>query len=132
MKKNFISILLLMMTTVNAYSMSGTDLKKHLIDFNGPSSSLWGAYGVGYVLGVSDAMTSILICPPSVTNKELTSIVLSYLFAHPELLDKPADSLVVNALSAKWPCNRAQGNAAPPRPVQKPNPKPALKSDSPF
>ncbi len=127
MKKLASILVLLFLMTANAHALTGAELKKHLIEFNSSSGSLWGPYGVGYVLGVADLGNGLLFCTPSVTNKELTSIVLSYLFAHPDKLEKSADGLVVNALSAKWPCEKNQS-----RPSPRPTPKPSPKSESPF
>lgn len=131
MKKWLLILALSFILPINANAMTGSELKKYLIEFNSSSTSPWGPYGVGYVLGVADAMSSIYICAPSVTNKELTSVVLAYLFGNSDKLDKSADILVVRALSAKWPCEKKEG-ASTSAPAPRPAPKPMPKSESPF
>lgn len=121
------AVVLAFLLPVGANAMTGVDLKKYLIEFNSSSNTPWGPYAVGYVLGVADAMTGILVCSPRATNKELTSVVLAYLFSNSDKLEKNADVLVVSALSAKWPCEKKEGNTS-----LRPAPKPKPKSESPF
>ena len=130
MKNIFIALASFFLLSVNSYAVTGTELKKYLIDFNSSSSTLWGSYGVGYVIGVVDMGNGLLFCAPRMTNKDITSVVLAYLFANSDLLEKTADVLVTKAMATKWPC-KSEGNSTP-APTHKPTPKPMPKSDSPF
>ena len=119
---------------VSAYAnadMTGTKLRGYLIDFNNSSSSLYGAYGAGYVMGVADTLTGIMVCSPTITVKQLTSVVLAYINSNPDMLEKSGDVLVGRALTAKWPCEKKEAGSTPP-PAHKPAPKPMPKSESPF
>jgi hypothetical protein len=65
-----------------------------------------GAYD-GYVSGVADLSVDVLWCPPkSITGGQIKKIVAKYLKAHPEMLHKNADSLVINALKKPFPCKK--------------------------
>lgn len=130
MKNIFLALASFFLLSVNSYAVTGTDLKKYLIDFNSSSSTLWGSYGVGYVIGVVDMGNGLLFCAPQMTNKDITSVVLAYLFANSDKLEKTADVLVTKAMATKWPC-KSDGNSTQ-APVHKPTPKPVPKSDSPF
>lgn len=79
--------------------------------WNDPYGSATGnamrtGYFMGYVSGVMQK-TPALYCPDSgVKIGKLYDAVGKYLEAHPSELRKPADGLVVAALSESFPCNR--------------------------
>ena len=59
----------------------------------------------GYVLGFADTTVNVLWCPPkSAQPSQISKIVASYLNQHSELLNDPAEVLVIDALSEHFPC----------------------------
>lgn len=129
MKKLLLSLFFLCLISNQAIAaMDGYRLKTHLIDFNSASSaSLMGGFGAGYVLGIHDEGVGVFFCTNQVTVQQLVNVVLAYLLANPERLDKQGSVLVSNALANKWPCKERQSNVSP-----KPQTKPIPKSESPF
>lgn len=107
--------------------LSGAELKKDLT--NGDLYK-WN-FGVGYIAGVIDTEENVSFCLPDMKLKEVVSVVVDYINGAPDRLTKQADTLVVKALSRKWPCEKGEAN-----PVRKPTPKPSPNSipkpDSPF
>jgi hypothetical protein len=59
---------------------------------------------LGYVMGIHDATTGILVCSPNVTAGQVRDIVKKSLENNPENRDQLASTLVIGALSAVWPC----------------------------
>lgn len=64
---------------------------------------------LGYVLGVTEAVTSLVpssgVCAPEGLGPgDLRQAVSTYVDAHPQALAKPAVSLVWSAIVAAWPC----------------------------
>lgn len=66
-----------------------------------------------YVMGAVDAYvgTSIVnfgrayVCiPPQVTNQQIANVAVAYLRTHPEMLDVNAALVVVQGVSASYPC----------------------------
>lgn len=65
------------------------------------------AQSMGYLKGVYDAARSVWVCPPDgVTVGQVERIVIKHLDANPEQWARPADVLVVAALSQAFPCKR--------------------------
>jgi hypothetical protein len=63
------------------------------------------AVGMGYVLGVTDALEGRAFCTPAAaTSGQLAEVVSKYLAAHPEGWHKSADDLTAQALAAVFPC----------------------------
>ena len=59
----------------------------------------------GYVLGFADTTVNVLWCPPkSAQPSQISKVVANYLSQHPELLNDPAEVLVIDALSQHFPC----------------------------
>ncbi|CAB4134774.1 hypothetical protein UFOVP274_60 [uncultured Caudovirales phage] len=68
-------------------------------------------FALGYVSGVSDALTGVVTCPPlSVTVGQVNDMVRSLLEANPGDRHKSADIFVRAAMQAQWPCKKS-GNA---------------------
>jgi Rap1a immunity proteins len=67
---------------------------------------LYGAgLAVGYVAGIVDTYNGLLLCgTPNVTLGEVIAIVKQRIDDHPDELDRPADWIVVKALSTAYPC----------------------------
>jgi hypothetical protein len=76
-------------------------------DANASGSISWLKVGqfTGYVVGVSDALET-LICYPSenVKIRAANAIVGNYLKAHPESLGKSGDAIILKALKEAYPC----------------------------
>jgi hypothetical protein len=60
---------------------------------------------MGYVAGVSDALSGMILCtPPGVRIHQIVVIVKQYIHKHPEMLQRPASHSVIEALSQAYPC----------------------------
>jgi len=69
----------------------------------------WFQVGIyeGYVFGVFDAYDDLLICSPqNVRGGQVFDIVFKYLQNHPEERNKPANIIILKALSRIWPCKK--------------------------
>ena len=61
--------------------------------------------GTGYVIGVFDSLSGILVCAPGgVTVRQVKQVVYNYMQKHPELWEKSADRSVIGAFAELWPC----------------------------
>ena len=64
-----------------------------------------GITGYGYILGVHDTVSGVLVCiPAGVKSGQLFLVTKNYLNAHPELLHASASALVIDALKTAFPC----------------------------
>lgn len=116
-----------------AYYFTGNTLQPRLEDWerNSAAESSW--VGVGYVVGVHDALDGVSICSPQeVTIGQIAAVALKYMRNHPESLHLLGSVIVGSELSSVWPCK----TPPPAKPARKPTPKPAAKPtvqvDSPF
>ena len=57
---------------------------------------------IGYALGVAD--TSLNVCVPDATGRQLADIGLRYIKQHPEIRHYKANRLLVSAFNEAWPC----------------------------
>jgi hypothetical protein len=81
----------------------------------GKSKGVKEAYGagfaIGYVAGVADTYNGVLLCgTPNVPLKQIVAIVKQRIRDHPEDRNRPADWIIVKALSAAFPCNPNRGS----------------------
>ena len=61
----------------------------------------------GYVDGVFDSYYRILFCPTGrITAGQVFDIVFKYLQNHPEVRNKPANDIILEALREIWPCKK--------------------------
>jgi hypothetical protein len=94
------------------FFISGNELHGALVNFKSTRQNLDGAKGVGYVMGVHDALngrTSAGYCfqsPKNVTSGQLSDVVLKYLEDNPQLRHYSGNSLVSAALAQSFPCRR--------------------------
>jgi len=81
------------------------DMREHeKAERSDPSANhLQGAFYMGYVAGVYDALSSSLSPPESVTIGQLCSIVGKYLKENPEKWTMPANVLIWDALQKAFP-----------------------------
>ena len=75
----------------------------------GKSRGAEDAYGsgfvIGYIGGVVDTYNGLLLCPtPAVPLQQIVAIVKQYLDDHPADQDRPAEWIVLKALSSAFPC----------------------------
>jgi len=83
----------------------GLEYYKHNIGQEGSFYS--DGFYTGYVSGVYDSYAGVLFCPTgSVSLGQVCDIVLKYLQDHPEVRNKPANEIVVDALKEVWPCKK--------------------------
>lgn len=67
--------------------------------------------GLGYVLGVADAINGVAYCPPKgVTAGQLVEMVRGYLEATPQIRHFTAESIVTNVLRNAMPCKQSGSN----------------------
>jgi hypothetical protein len=103
--KKIIACFLIAPSIACAHFMSGNDL---LRDMNGGSVNR--GLALGYVLGVTDALYSIVVCPPTnITAGQLTDIIRKHLEDNPGSRHYSADSIIANKLTAMWPCQSGRG-----------------------
>lgn len=75
----------------------------------GNSKGVEDAYGsgfvIGYIAGVADTNNGVLLCrTPDVPLRQIVAIVKQYLDDHPEDRNRPAEWIVLKALSGAFPC----------------------------
>lgn len=67
---------------------------------------------LGYIMGVSDAVDTEIICSPNtVTAGQMHDIMKQYLENNPAVRHFPADTLVKVVLSRVWPCEKKKGQS---------------------
>ena len=83
-----------------------------LLSWLDSSDDTENALGIGYVAGVFDGLSSVLICAPSnVTLRQISDMTKQGLKAVPEARNKSADQFVSAIASAKWPCKKKTGSS---------------------
>jgi hypothetical protein len=95
-----------------ALIVAGSSLAAHAEFWDGNilHSRLTGAQneqilGLGYVIGVADALNGVVFCPPeNVTAGQIRDMVRNYLSNTPAERHLSADSIVSKVLKAVWPC----------------------------
>lgn len=71
------------------------------------ASVIEDSISVGYVIGIHDALSGTDVCTPSdLQQGELLEVVLSFMNEHRDRLGESADSLVIEALTTRWGCER--------------------------
>lgn len=103
MKRLLLITLLVTSTAARAEFLSGNDLLGHLDS----DSSAEKSFSLGYIAGVTDAASDILICAPTtITTGQARDIVWKHLRANPQTRHYTASSLVIEALRKVWPCKK--------------------------
>jgi hypothetical protein len=103
--KKIIACFLIAPSIASAEFMSGNDL---LNDMNG--SNVNKALALGYVIGVSDTLNKVIVCPPmNVTAGQTVDIIKKHLEDNPNIRHYSADSIVATKLGSIWPCQRGKG-----------------------
>jgi len=83
---------------------TGNELKKHCENSSNPVST---SFCIGYVAGVVDAQTNIMVCPPTnSTVGQMEAIVKKYISENPSQLHKSADTVVTIAIAKDFPCKK--------------------------
>lgn len=106
-------VLLLHSANSSAHPYLGSDLMQGLAAHDraldgrdSGTDAVDGGMALGYVMGVSDALRSPIVCvPPNSTNRQFAAVVKLYLRNHPEEWNEEAFGLVVKALSQAFPCH---------------------------
>ena len=100
--KHLILTVALCATSAQAEFVDGNKL---LADMNGSVTRQMAA--LGYVMGVSDALTNVTVCMPvTVTAGQVHDMVRHHLEANPQTRHFTGDSLVSHVLTRVWPCQR--------------------------
>lgn len=72
---------------------------------------------MGYVAGVHDAISGVVICPESHSGRktlgQVRDLVVQYLHRNPQLRGETADVLIRAALMPVWPCRNSSSPPAP-------------------
>lgn len=91
----------------HAEFMTGNELLDRI---NGEGYTERG-FAMGFIAGIADAMDNILLCmPEGATVGQARDIATRYLRNNPQIRHKGASVLVVDALSAAWPCAKSKGS----------------------
>ena len=105
------SLLVAVSAQAQAKFVDGTELARRAAVFeryNQQSSVTDGidvANYMGYTMGVADAVSGSLICPPGSTSaQQIGAIVAKYLRNNPEKWHQGRSTLVVDALRPVFPC----------------------------
>ena len=99
--KKFLISLLLACTTAQAQYQSGNELYSDLTH----RTDAGQMFGMGYVVGVTDAFIGKELCiPKNVTQGQLVEVVTNFLASRPHIRHQPADILVLVALGQHWSC----------------------------
>ena len=106
MKKFIISTLIAMSSfAAKAEFMDGNMLYSRLTSSDVGDKLL----GVGYVMGVTDTLMTIKVCPPAnmiakQAVKQAVDMVVQFLERNPKDRTNTADVIVGHVLSTAWPC----------------------------
>ena len=70
--------------------------------------------GIGYVMGVTDTLMTIKVCPPAnmiakQAVKQAVDMVVQFLERNPKDRTNTADVIVGHVLSTAWPCEPSSG-----------------------
>lgn len=96
-----ILILAMLSGAAHAEFLDGNKLHGYLTS----ESTTQRAIGIGYVMGVADAMHGVAYCPPeTVTAGQMRDMVSNYLANVPADRHLSADLIVSKVLKSVWPC----------------------------
>ena len=100
MKKILTAYLVVLCATAHAEFLDGNKLLSDMTGTHGQQMS-----ALGYVMGVSDALQSIVVClPVNVTAGQINDMVKNYLINVPRERSVSADITVSKILKDTWPC----------------------------
>ncbi len=103
MRAAFVLCAALLAGPSHAFFKDGNKLLSELN--NNPGTSLLPAVGIGYIVGVTDALYGITHCPPeNVTAGQIRDMVKNYLENTPAIRHLPANQIIVAVLRGVWPC----------------------------
>ena len=110
MKKVFgFVVISAIMSTAHAEFISGNTLLSYLDD-----NSVKQELGIGYIIGVTDALMGAVVCPPSsVTAGQIRDLTRAKLIDNPEQRHKSADLFVRAAVEQVWPCKKTTSRSSP-------------------
>lgn len=107
MKKLIVTAMAALSFSAYADFKNGNKLYNQMIS----SDSIDNMVALGYVTGIIDAYSGVLIClNDGVTAGQVNDVVKQYLFNNPAIRDKAASILVNNAISPIWPCQKKSKN----------------------
>ncbi len=110
MKKTLWIVLLLAAGAVGADFLDGKELKKSLdaytaVSSKSPGSRLGAGTAIGYVSGVWDAGYYLTFCPGrGVKQSQAIEVANKFLAKHPQRLEEPAKTLLLEAFVEAYPC----------------------------
>ncbi len=110
MKKILLLSLLLASGSVGADFLDGKELKKSLdaytaVSSKSPGSRLGAGTAIGYVSGVWDTGYYQTFCPGrGVKQSQAIEVARKFLDAHPQRLDEPAKTLLLEAFVEAYAC----------------------------
>ena len=100
--KKLLAVLMCVPVMAHAEFLDGNRL---LALMNGTTSDKIQA--IGYVQGVFDAYSSLLICAPAtITAGQVNDMIKNYLTNSPAIRHHTADTIVGEALGKVWPCEK--------------------------
>lgn len=107
--KKFIAASVIVLASVSAHAEFVTGNK--LLAWLESSEETDAAIGMGYVTGVFDTLSGVVVCAPTdVSVRQIVDMTKRALLVVPEARNKSADQFVSAAMKAKWPCRKTGGN----------------------
>ena len=112
MKKiTFVTTFFLSLFTTNCFATfyTGNEIYARLSEWKSESASnvVAQSVGAGYVIGVYDALDGLSFCSPGGVNQgQIRDIVFNYLRDNPQIRQKDAYILVIQALNKAFPCKK--------------------------
>ena len=107
--KKFIVALLMIPAMAHAAFRTGNDLLSEMNSTEFFSRGL----ALGYIMASADMARSVWFCPPNngggITAGQIHDMVRNYLTNNPAIRNRPADSIMIEVLSAWYPCKNGRG-----------------------
>ena len=98
--RQIIVALALLSSAAHAEFWDGNKLHNHLTGTTGEQ-----LLGLGYVMGVADALQHVTFCPPgNVSAGQVRDMIANYLANVPADRHLTADGIISKVLKSQWPC----------------------------
>lgn len=108
MRKLIAAMALVASASAQAEFYSGNNI----YEFITSDKSTERALALGFIAGVVDVYQDVRICtPPAATLGQMHDITRNYLSANPQIRHKTAESLILEVLSAAYPCRDRGGRS---------------------
>jgi len=107
LKKSYLLAATVAACCTQAFATTGNDLLRWAPEYEKELGTFNGGVLAGYVVGVNDALSNILFCPPAgVTNGQLGAIALKYIRDNPERWNESGAALMIDGFEKAFPCKK--------------------------